>query len=171
MLKMEKCILDYQQYELIASIDIEDKPQLNMTHSVNLPGRTLAIVCVYNNLDPNQSGYMYEIEPCYQLIEKYPNLCVIPMIHNVDVHKTEHIPLVVINFTSDEIYLLKGETMGYMQIQSLDISEIMTETSTEPSSIIYEDDDKEVLNKQEGEIDSENVEKKFITSPSDIEDS
>ena len=35
-----------------------------MTHSVNLPGRTLVIVCVYNNLNPNQSGYIYEIEPC-----------------------------------------------------------------------------------------------------------
>ena len=93
---------------------------------------------------------MYEIEPCGILNEKHPNLCVIPMIHNVDIHKTEHIPLVVINFASDEIYLLKGETMGYMQIQSLDISEIMTETSTEPSSIILEDDNKEVLNKQEG---------------------
>ena len=58
-----------------------------MTHSVMLPGRTLAIVCVYNNLDPNQSGYIYEIEPCSKLNEKYPNLCVIPMIHNVDVHK------------------------------------------------------------------------------------
>ena len=40
--------------------------------------------------------------------------------------------------------------MGFMQIQSLGISEIMNETSTEPSSIILEDDDKEVLNKQEG---------------------
>ena len=86
----------------------------------------------------------------------------------MDVHKTEHIPMVVINFAFDDIYLSKGETMGYMQIQSLDISEIMTETSTEPSSTIHEDDDKEVLNKQEGEINSENVEKRFITSPTDI---
>ena len=140
-----------------------------MTHSVTLPGRTLAIVCIYNNLDPNQSGYIYEIEPCSQLIQKYPNLCVITMIHNVDVHKTEHIPLVAINFTSDEIYLLKVETMGFMQIQSLDISEITTETSTEPSSIIYEDDDKEVLNKQEGEVSKESLENRFITSLTDIE--
>ena len=78
--------------------NIEDKPHLNMTHSVTLPGRTLAMVCIYNSLDPNQSGYIYEIEPSSNLNEKYPNLCVIPMIHNVDVHKTEHIPLVVINF-------------------------------------------------------------------------
>ena len=45
-----KCILDYQYHELISSIDIEDRPQLNMTHSVTLPGRMLAIVCIYNNL-------------------------------------------------------------------------------------------------------------------------
>ena len=105
------------QDELIASIDIKDKPQLNMNHSVTIPGRTLAIVCVCNNLDPNQSGSLYEIEPCDILNEMYPSLYVIPMIHNVDVHRTEHLPLVVINFASDDIYLLKGETMGFMQIQ------------------------------------------------------
>ena len=32
--------------------------------------------------------------------------------------------------------------MGFKQNQSLDISEIMTEISTEPSSIVFEDDDK-----------------------------
>ena len=41
-----KCILDYQQNELIASIDVEDKPHLNMTYAVTLPGRTLVIVCI-----------------------------------------------------------------------------------------------------------------------------
>ena len=140
-----------------------------MAHSVTLPGRTLAIVCVYNNLVPNQSGYIYVIEPNCNLYEKYPNLCVICMIHNVDVHKTENVPLVVINLSSDEIYLSKGRTMGFMQNQSLDISEIMTETSTEPSPIIFEDDNKEVLYTQEEEVDKENIEKRFITSPTNIE--
>ena len=140
-----------------------------MAHSVTLPGRTLGIVCVYNNLDLDQSGYIYEIEPSHNLYENYPNLCVIPVIHNVDVHKTENVPLVVVNLSSDEIYLSKGETMGFMQNQSLEISEIMTETSTEPSPIIFEDDDKEVLYEQEGEVNKENMEKKFITSPANIE--
>ena len=49
-----KCILDYQQQELIASIDLGNEPQLYVTHSVNIPGRTLAIVCIHNNLDPKQ---------------------------------------------------------------------------------------------------------------------
>ena len=164
-----KCVLDYQQQELVASVDIEDKPQLNLTHSVTMPGRTLAIVCIYNDLDPNQSGSLYEIEPNEELNEKYPNLCIIPMIHNVDVHRTEYLPLVVINFASDDIYLSKGDTMGFMQIQTIEISEIMTETSTEPSFIVYEDDDNDAFDKQEGEFKKENIEKKFITSPADIE--
>ena len=60
--------------------------------------------------------------------------------------------------------------MGFMQSQTLNISEIVTETSTEPSPILLEeDDDKEGLQKQKGKIISENKEKKFITSPVDIE--
>ena len=51
------------------------------------------------------------------------------MIHNVDLHKTENVPLVVVNLSMDSIYLSKGEIMGFMQSKSLDISEIMTETS------------------------------------------
>ena len=134
-----KCILDYQQQELIASLNVENKPQLGLANSMTLPGRALAIVHVNNNLKPEQSGQMYEIEPNYLLTEEYPNLYIIPMMHNVDVHKTENVPLVVINFSTDSVYLLKGEIMGFMQNQSLDISEIVTETSTEPSPILLEE--------------------------------
>ena len=57
-----------------------------------------------------------------------------------------------------------------MQNQSLDISEIVTETSTEPSSILLEEDyDIEGLQEQKRKIISENREKKFITSLMDIE--
>ena len=33
------------------------------------------------NLEPDQSGQIYEIEPSQYLKEEYPNLCIIPMIH------------------------------------------------------------------------------------------
>ena len=62
------------------------------------------------------------------------------MIHNVDIHKTENVPLVVINLSTDSIYLSKGEIMGFMQSQSLDISEITTEIFTKPSPILLEED-------------------------------
>ena len=57
-----------------------------------------------------------------------------------------------------------------MQNQSLDISEIITETSTEPSPILFEEDyDIEKLKEQNRKINLENIEKKFITSPVDID--
>ena len=92
------------------------------------------------------------------------------MIHNVNVHKTENVPLVAINFSMDDIYLSNGGIMGFMQDQSLNMSEIETETSTEPSPILLEeDDDIEGLPEQRRRVTSENREKKFITSPADIE--
>ena len=104
------------------------------------------------------------------LTEEYPNLYIIPRIHNVDVRRTENVPLVVINFSTDSVYLSEGEIMGFMQNQSLDISEIVTETSTEPSAILLEEDnDIEGLQKQKIKVTSENMEKKFITSLADIE--
>ena len=161
-----KCILDHKQQALVASISVETKPQLSLANSITLPGRTLAVVHVNNNLNPEQSGQLYEIEPNYLLANQYPNLCVIPMIHNVDIHKTEGIPLVVVNFLTDSVYLSKGEIMG----QSLDISEITSETSTEPSPILLEEDnDIEELKEQKRKITLEDTEKKFITSPADID--
>ena len=78
------------------------------------------------------------------------------MIHNVDIYKTENVPLVVINLSTYDISLSKGEVMGFIQIQSLDISEIVTETSTEPSPILLEEDNEiEVLQDKKEEIISE----------------
>ena len=154
--------MDYQQQKLIASLDVEDKLQLSLTTTVLLPGRTLAIFQVNSNLEPEQSSQLYEVEPNGSLSEEYPNLYIVPMIHNVDIYTTESVPLVIINFSVDDISLSKGEIMGFLQNQSLDVSEIMTETSTEPSPILIEEDTTTEVFQKQGE-------KKFITSPADIE--
>ena len=84
------------------------------------------------------------------------------MIHNVDTYILDTVPLVIINFLIDDVSISKEEIMGFLQSQPIDISEIRTETSTEPSPIgIGEEDVNEVSQNQE--------EKKFITSPTDIE--
>ena len=65
------------------------------------------------HLEPEQSGQIYEIEPNYFLTEEYPNLYIVPMMHNVDIHKMENVPLVIINFLTDSVYLLKGKSYGF----------------------------------------------------------
>ena len=79
-------------------MDVGVRPHLSLANSILLPGKTLAVIHMNNHLSPEQSGHLYEIEPNYLLTNEYPNLYVIPMIHNVDLHKTENVPLVVINF-------------------------------------------------------------------------
>ena len=155
---------------MVAATDVEIRPRLSLANSISLPGRTLAVIQMNNNLSQEQSGHLYDIEPNYLLTNEYSNLYIVPMIHNVDLHKIENVPLVVISFSTDNIYLSKGEVMGFMQSQSLDISEIVTESSTEPSSIsLEEDDDTEESKEQKKETPSECNEKKFITSPADID--
>ena len=95
---------------------MENKPQLSLANSITLPRRSLVVVCVCNDLEPDQSGQIYEVEPSQILNDKYPNVCIIPMIHDVDVHKTENIPLVVINLLIEDVYLLKGEVVGLCKV-------------------------------------------------------
>ena len=122
-------------------------------------------------LTKEQSGYLYEIEPNHLLMNEHPNLCIIPTIHKVEVYKPDNVPFVAITFLSDNIYLPKGEVMGFLHCQSLDLSEIVTRTSIEPSSFILD----EGYNTGESEIEHELEvplrpdEKKFITSPADID--
>ena len=73
-----KCILDHQQQGLVAATDMDIKPHLSLTNSISLPGRTLAVIHVNNNLTQEQSGHLYEIEPNYLLTNDYPNLYVVP---------------------------------------------------------------------------------------------
>ena len=56
-----KSILDYQQQELIASFDVENKPWISLTNTMTLPGRTLAVIQV--NIDLNLS----KVDKCTRL--------------------------------------------------------------------------------------------------------
>ena len=151
-----KCVLQFQQEEMVAAIDVSNAPQLTTSTSVLLPGRTLAVIQVKSDLKPEQVGQIYEVQPNEELSDKHPNLYVVPMIHNVDTYIPDTVPMVLINLSIDTISLSKGEIMGFLQNQSIDISEISTETATEPSPIGIGEDNVQ-------------VEKKFITSPADIE--
>ena len=166
-----RCILDHQQHELVAAVVVEVKPYLILANSVSIPGRTLAVVQVDSTLTKEQSGYLYEIENNHLLMNEQPNIYIISAIHKVDVYKPDNVPFVEINLSSDSIYLPKGEIMGFMHCQSLDVSEIVTRTSTEPSSVIldegYDTGGSEIEHEEEVPLGS--GEKKFITSPADID--
>ena len=129
---------------------------------MHLPGRTLAVIQINSTLKPEQSGQIYDVKPNNMLSKKYPNLYLVPMIHNMDTYVTENIPMVLIIFSVDDKSIAKREIMCFLQNHALAISEITTETSTEPSSIMIEEDNITEVLQEQGE-------KKFITSPADID--
>ena len=88
-----KCILDHHQQELVAATDMEIQPHLSLASSISIPGRTLAVVQVNNTLTQEQSGHLYDVEPNYLLTNEYPNLNIVPTIHNVDLYKSENVAL------------------------------------------------------------------------------
>ena len=125
-----KCILKFQQEEMVAALDITNAPHLETSTTVCLPGRTLAVIQVKSELKCEQTGQIYEVQPNEELLDRYPNIYVVPMIHNVDTYIPDIVPMVVINFLLDDVSISKGEIMGFLQSQPIDISEIKTETST-----------------------------------------
>ena len=57
-----KCILKFQQEEMVAALDITNVPQLKTSTSVLLLGRTLAVIQVKSDLKPEQIGQIYEVQ-------------------------------------------------------------------------------------------------------------
>ena len=100
---------------MVATLDITNIPQLRTSSAVLLPGRTLAVIQVNSELKPEQNSQVYVVQPNEVLSEKYPNIYIVPMIHNVDTYTPDTVPLVIINFSIDDILISKGEIMGFLQ--------------------------------------------------------
>ena len=70
------------------------------------------------------------------------------------------IPYILINFAKENVFLSKGELLGNLNPLEENVQKIITSTSMEMMSI----EEEENQNTEVGE-----VEKKFITSPADVE--
>ena len=99
---------------------------------------------------------MYEVKPNFLLTNKRPNLVILPMLHVVQREKHDNIPVALINLNEDEkIFLKKGEILGYLE-PSIEITEIVKEECNKVGEI------------DEKQDESIPLEKKFITSPAEV---
>ena len=124
---------------------------------INIPGRNLAVVSVLLDTKALQENQVYEVKPNLLLTNEHPNLVVLPMLHLVQKEKHDSIPVALINLNEDErIFLRKGEILGCLEPSPIEVTEIVKE---EDSGIGEED---------EKEDESIPLEKKFITSPAEV---
>ena len=124
-----KCILDYKQQELVATITFEENPCLKLRSSVTIPGRTLAVLNVKVSPQELKDQHICEVQISNYLQQEHPNLQMVPTIHKIDKVSPEEIPFTVVNISTEEVYIDKGEIMGYLTPQEIDISEVQVEAT------------------------------------------
>ena len=148
-----------QQEFLVESLEVlMDGPMIYNKQGITVPGRKLAVIKVSIEMDETMDGQMFEVKPNFLLTNEHPNLVIMPMLHQVTGEKQEYIPLTLLNLAEDEaVYLKKGEILGHLEPCPITIEEIVKEdwSSSEES---------------DGEEESSELplEKKFITSPAEV---
>ena len=124
---------------------------------INIPGRNLAVVSVSLDTKALQENQVYEVKPNLLLTNEHPNLVVLPVLHVVQREKYDSIPVALINLNEDErIFLKKGEILGCLEPSPIEVTEIVREEYSEKGE------------KDEEQDESIPLEKKFITSPAEV---
>ena len=146
-----------QQEFLVESLEVlMDGPMIYNKQGITVPGRKLAVIKVSIEMDQAMDGQMFEVKPNFLLTNEHPNLVIMPMLHQVTGKKQEYIPLTLLNLAEDEaVYLKKGEILGHLGPCPITIEEIVKEdwSNSEES---------------DGESSELPLEKKFITSPAEV---
>ena len=163
--KIGECRLDYKQEELVATLESQDELTLSLKSGVYIPGRTVAILNVDSSVQQHDIGQVYNVRANSLLEDEYPQLQLIPTIHKVDDTNHNLIPFVMVNLGEDHIFLSKGQVVGLLDPECIDISEIeldivtITVNALESPTTIKE----KMSNKLQGDMPSD-----FITSPADV---
>ena len=79
-------------------------------------------------IDKHIEGGLHKVVPNFLLSDEYPELVLIPTVHNVEMTKTECIPYILLNLSEEEIFLRKGEILGHLEKEDITVEEIITET-------------------------------------------
>ena len=79
-------------------------------------------------IDRHMEGGLHKVVPNFLLSDEYPELVLIPTVHNVEITKIECIPYVLLNLSEEAIFLRKGEILRHLEKEDITIEEITTET-------------------------------------------
>ena len=163
--KTGECRLDHKQEELVATVDLQDELTLSLKSGIHIPGRTVAVLNVNSSVHQNDIGEFYNVRANSLLEDEYPQLQIVPTLHKVDNTNTTLIPFVMIILGEDYIFLPKGQVVGFLDVECIDVSEIELDIATVtvnamdiPTTI-----KEKVMKKDQNAISSD-----FITSPADV---
>ena len=147
-------LISHQEF-LVESLEVlMDGPMIYNKQGVTVPGRKLAVIRVFIEIDKTMDGQMFEVKPNFLLTNEHPNLVIVPVLHQVRGEKQECVPLTLLNLAEDESIFLKKV---HLEPCPITIEEI-----------IKKDWPDSVGSGEEEENSKLPLEKKFITSPAEI---
>ena len=151
--------LDFHKQVLVESIKVYmTGPSLQARCHVDLHSQSLVVLNVKAQIEKHMEGGLYKVVPNFLLSNEYPELVLIPTLHNVEVTKLECISFVLLNLSEERISLRKGEILGHLEVEDITVEEITTGT-------MYQN-----LDMEDGELSCDvPLEKAFITSPADVD--
>ena len=133
-------------------------PSLQVRSHVDLPSWSLIVLNVKAQIEKHMEGGLYKVVPNFLLSDEYPELGLIPTLHNVEVTQLECIPFILLNLSEERISLRKGEILRHLEEMKITVEEITTGTMFQN------------LNMEVGESNCDvSSEKAFITSPTDVD--
>ena len=121
--------LDLHQQVLVESVKVYmSGPTLQTRQCITIPSRSLMVLNAKAAIDRHMEGGLHKVVPNFLLSDEYPELVLIPTVHNVEITKLECIPYVLLNLSEEAIFLRKGEILGHLEKEDITIKEITTET-------------------------------------------
>ena len=133
-------------------------PTLQTRQCVTIPSRSLMVLNAKATIDKHMEGGLYKVVPNFLLSNEYPELVLIPTVHNVEITETQCIPYILLNLSEEEIFLRKGEILRHLEKEDITIEEITTETMFQNEMVELTKSNYKVLSG-----------KMFITSPADVD--
>ena len=147
--------LDLHQQVLVKSVKVYTSgPTLQTRQCITIPSRSLMVLNAKATIDKHMEGGLHKVVPNFLLSDEYPELVLIPTVHNVEINKIECIPYILLNLSEEAIFLRKGEILRHLEKEDITIEEITTETMLQ-----CKDMESEKLNC------GDSLKKMFIASP------
>ena len=174
---------------LVESIEIffEDTyPKLKAVKCMDIQARSIVVITTRADFQIQDQGKIFEVKPTEEFMTSHPNLITLPIIHKTDTENRENVPYLLINLSNDDEHILKGEEIAVMEELMINSDQIQKEGDKQNSKeqlksdlkvrkneIYFEEEvnylDEEVTIEACDSDEEEEVEKKFITSPADVE--
>ena len=128
--------LDFHQQVLVKSIKVYmSGPTLQTRQCINIPSRSLMVLNAKATIDKHMEGGLYKVVPNFLLSDEYPELVLIPTIHNVEITETQCIPYVLLNLSEEGIFLRKGEILRHLEKEVITVEEITTENMFQSENV------------------------------------